>query len=144
MSDEKRFDQLMEQVMSGRLSRRGVLRRATALGLSVPAISMLLAACGDDDPTATPPPAAADPTPTEAEAEATPTEAEGEATPDETEEPGNGEFELDNPPEVANAEEASQYSGAQLTYYGDGVGIGSQIDETWPPSSMRPPASRSA
>ncbi|HUG14068.1 MAG TPA: ABC transporter substrate-binding protein [Thermomicrobiales bacterium] len=128
MSEDKRFDQLMEQAMTGRLSRRSVLRRATALGLSIPAISMLLAACGDEDPTATTA-AAVDPTPTAAAADET-EEMEGTEEPEGTEDPGGGEFSLDNPPEVANAEAASTYTGAQLTYYGDGVGIGSQIDET--------------
>lgn len=127
MAEDTRFDRLMEQTLSGKLSRRSVLRRATALGLSVPAISMLLAACGDDDdePTATTAPAA-QPTATEGSAETTP---DAEETPG-GEDPGTGEYDINTPPEVANAEAASAYSGAQLTYYGDGVGIGSQLDET--------------
>lgn len=33
------------------------------------------------------------------------------------------------PPPVPNAEAASQYSGTQITYYGDSVGLGAQIDD---------------
>lgn len=43
---------------------------------------------------------------------------------------GSGEMSIDVAPAVANADAASQYSGAKLTYYGDGVGIGNQLDET--------------
>jgi len=61
-----KFDELTSMLRAGSLSRRSLMKRATLLGLSVPAISTLLAACGDDDdddtPEATAPPAA-DPTP---------------------------------------------------------------------------------
>ena len=40
------IDDLMEDVTGGRISRAGFLRRAAALGLSLPAASALLAACG--------------------------------------------------------------------------------------------------
>jgi len=40
---------LREQIANGLLSRRTVLKRATALALSAPAIAALLAACGDDE-----------------------------------------------------------------------------------------------
>jgi trehalose/maltose transport system substrate-binding protein len=131
---ENEFQRLIDEATAGQLTRRDVLRRAVALGLSVPAIAALLAACGDDDdddddddePTAT---SAAGEEPTEPEGEETmeeePTEAEGEETMEE------GEFDYsdpENPPPVANAEAASQYSGASLTYYGDGVGIGNDLD----------------
>jgi trehalose/maltose transport system substrate-binding protein len=43
---------------------------------------------------------------------------------------GSSEYDIEVAPEVPNAEEASAYSGASLTYYGDGVGIGNQLDET--------------
>lgn len=48
-------NELWLAVQSARLSRRAVLKRATALGLSAPTIAALLAACGgdDDEPTAT-------------------------------------------------------------------------------------------
>ena len=74
-SSDKRYDELMEGVMAGRLNRRQVMRRAVLFGLSVPAIGSLLAACGDDDDddgddadaTATTPSGQAEGTPTEAE-----------------------------------------------------------------------------
>jgi trehalose/maltose transport system substrate-binding protein len=142
-SNDKRYNELLEEVMTGRLNRRDVLRRSVVLGLSVPAIGALLAACGDDDdddaPTSTS--ASGDATaatdePTEAgdeeesptagdEEDATPTEEDEEATPGGS--PTSG-MSIDNPPDVPNAEEASQYSGASLTYYGDGVGIGNELD----------------
>ncbi len=37
---------LYREAMSGRMNRRQVIRRAAMLGLSVPAIAALLAACG--------------------------------------------------------------------------------------------------
>lgn len=70
MSDgSTRIDMLREDVLSGRMDRRELLRRATAMGLSAPVIAGLLVACGgddDDEPTtgvagATPP---ATPSPT--------------------------------------------------------------------------------
>jgi peptide/nickel transport system substrate-binding protein len=49
------YQRLFRLAVTGRLSRRDLLKRAGALGLGVAATSTLLAACGDDDdPTATP------------------------------------------------------------------------------------------
>jgi trehalose/maltose transport system substrate-binding protein len=130
---DRRFTDLLEEVMTGRMSRREVLRRAVVLGLSVPAIGALLAACGDDDddddteaegttaPAASPTTAAASPT-AEGSPEASPTE-EGSPT-------AGGELDINVAPDVPNAEEASAFTGASLTYYGDGVGIGNQLDLT--------------
>lgn len=61
------------------MNRRALLKRSMVLGLSVPAVATLLAACGDDDedPTATTAPAA-DPTATTAPEEPTATEEEEE------------------------------------------------------------------
>lgn len=42
-------DSLAARARAGNLSRREVLRRATVIGLSLPAIGTLLAACGDDE-----------------------------------------------------------------------------------------------
>lgn len=55
---EDEVAELLEQVGARRISRREVLRRGVALGLTVPAIGWLLSACGGDDdddeaPTAT-------------------------------------------------------------------------------------------
>lgn len=52
------LETLRERALRGELSRRGVLKRAVALGLSAPVVAGLLAACGGDDddddaPTAT-------------------------------------------------------------------------------------------
>ncbi|MBA2451717.1 MAG: hypothetical protein H0V47_00990, partial [Chloroflexia bacterium] len=49
---------LKEEALTGRLSRRSVLKRSMALGLSAPVIASLLAACGGDEDE----PAVADPT----------------------------------------------------------------------------------
>lgn len=42
-------EKIHELALAGRLSRRDVVKRATALGLSAPVIAALLAACGGDD-----------------------------------------------------------------------------------------------
>ena len=92
---QSRLDALREEVIRGRLSRRSVLKRSMALGLSAPIIASLLAACGDDedeaddaaDPTTAPTEATgADPTATEAEEPEDEETEEPEA--EETEEPG--------------------------------------------------------
>ena len=49
MDQNEHVATLYDRALSGTLSRRVVLRRALALGLSVPAISALLAACGSSD-----------------------------------------------------------------------------------------------
>jgi peptide/nickel transport system substrate-binding protein len=43
------LERLRTDALSGSLSRRALLKRAAVLGMSLPAISALLAACGDDD-----------------------------------------------------------------------------------------------
>jgi trehalose/maltose transport system substrate-binding protein len=43
---------------------------------------------------------------------------------------GSQTFTIDNPPAVANATAAKQFSSQKLTYYGDSVGIGAQLDQT--------------
>jgi peptide/nickel transport system substrate-binding protein len=106
------LDRLQDEILSNRLSRRDVLRRGMALGLSAPVIASLLGACGDDDdddggetteatattagaaqPTATT--AAAEPTPTTAAAGDTPTTGAAAESPTAAatavaEEPGKG------------------------------------------------------
>jgi peptide/nickel transport system substrate-binding protein len=49
VSKEIRAQRLFADVLEGRVSRRGLLKRAAALGLSAPVIASLLAACADDD-----------------------------------------------------------------------------------------------
>lgn len=94
-------DDLLRQARSGRISRRAVLRRGLALGLSAPAIAALLAACGGDDAddvvetvtgaaTSAAEPTAAAPEPTTAPSgagEASPTAAATEAAAAPTEAP---------------------------------------------------------
>jgi trehalose transport system substrate-binding protein len=43
------LQQLYQEAMENKLGRREIIRRGIALGLTVPMISMVLAACGDDD-----------------------------------------------------------------------------------------------
>lgn len=59
---------ILEQTRTTSLNRRQILRRAAGATFAVPAISLLIAACGDDDddPTATTAPSQPDPTATEA------------------------------------------------------------------------------
>lgn len=64
------------------VTRRSFLRRSLGVAVAVPVVGTLLAACGDDDddPTATPEPAAAEPTATEASEEEETEEPEEEET----------------------------------------------------------------
>src|SRR5690606_14501981 len=83
------IDRLVDDVMRGSVSRRSLLKRAAALGLAAPTISVLIAACGDDDdPTATPEPAAT--TPPSAGDEPTATAEPADDEPEPTEEPSQG------------------------------------------------------
>ncbi len=43
---DSRIDELVRDVLTGRMSRRDVVRRAAALGVSAPIVASLLAACG--------------------------------------------------------------------------------------------------
>ena len=82
------LDKLRDEVLTGRLSRRSVLKRATVLGLSAPVIASLLAACGEDEeeggdapePTAAGGGGVAQATATTADEAEEPTEAAGEPT----------------------------------------------------------------
>ena len=84
---DARINELIEQARANRYDRRQILKRAAILGLSAPAISAVLAACGDDDdedPEPTTAPVAPDTDPTEAPEDE---EEEGiEETPEEDEE----------------------------------------------------------
>ena len=86
MSDRSpELDQLRDAVFAGRLNRRQVLKRSAALGLSAPVVAALLAACGGEDATSTPAPAATATTAAPsgaatAPAESSPTEAAPQAT----------------------------------------------------------------
>jgi peptide/nickel transport system substrate-binding protein len=79
MSDN-RVEQLIAEATQRRLTRRQILHRAAALGLSAPAIAMVLAACGGEDATSTPSGAGPASSPTAA-AGATATPAAGTTPP---------------------------------------------------------------
>ncbi len=103
------------------LSRRGLFRVAAAA-----TVSGLLAACRGQAATPTP---TVSPSPTPGAA-ATPTPAAGQPpTPTVISTPSPTTYTLENPPRVFNADRARQYSGAKLTYYGDSVGIGAELDQ---------------
>ena len=48
-TDDRLLDRLREEVLTGNLRRRDVLRRSLAIGLTAPVVAGLLAACGGDD-----------------------------------------------------------------------------------------------
>jgi peptide/nickel transport system substrate-binding protein len=95
--DSASVDRLRDEILAGGLSRRAVLKRGAALGLSAPLIAGLLAACGDDDdddPTATTASGQTDPTATTGSGQTDPTAttgggAEPTATEGMTDEPTN-------------------------------------------------------
>ncbi len=47
--EQPAIDRLRDEILHGRLTRRQVMKRSLALGLSAPIIAALLAACGGDD-----------------------------------------------------------------------------------------------
>jgi len=170
MVDDSRFNDLLDEALHGKVTRRTVFKRALALGLTAPAIAALLAACGDDDDddggsvattasgagttvsgtatsatggatsttgggaatmAATEPAGASSPTSAATEpAGASPTESGTTASPTSGGATGEYEYDIDNPPPVANADAASQYSGTKLVYWGDAVGPGAVAGET--------------
>jgi peptide/nickel transport system substrate-binding protein len=54
MADFSEVQGVLRRAAAGNVTRRTLIKRFALLGLSVPAVSTLLAACGGDDPTATP------------------------------------------------------------------------------------------
>ncbi len=62
MSSNPKFEELMNAARSGKMSRRSVLKKSVALGLSAPAIAALLAACGGSSSSNTPAATTAAPT----------------------------------------------------------------------------------
>ncbi len=90
---DRQLELLKDEALTGRLSRRSILKRSMALGLSAPVIASLLAACGEEDEPAdaesTTPPSTGQAT--EAPAEATDAPADATEAPDDaTEEPETG------------------------------------------------------
>jgi hypothetical protein len=84
MVDGPRADALIAGIVNERLNRRSLLKRAAVLGLSVPAVAGLLAACGgdEDEPAADEPADDQDATPPSTGAD--PTEESGDGADDET------------------------------------------------------------
>ena len=54
MSDELRLNDLVADYMERRISRRGFMRRAVALGVGATSAAAILAACGDQASTEAP------------------------------------------------------------------------------------------
>ncbi len=88
-----KYEELYTAAISGKMNRRQVLKRAFALGLTIPAISALLAACEDDNSDDSE--AAAEPESDDSEEEVAEEDEEEEA-----EEAEEGEDDLDEPDEV--------------------------------------------
>lgn len=131
----RNFEELYAEASTGRLSRRTVLRRAVALGFSMPAIAALLAACADDedDPTATTAaepttPAGDDTTPEATEAEEEPTEAEDEPTEADTDESPTEEAEGTETPKTDDGSPTAEADGTATSGTGDDDGD----EEEWP------------
>jgi peptide/nickel transport system substrate-binding protein len=107
-----KIEELRNAALTGGLSRRTVLKRGVALGLSAPIIAGLLAACGgddEDDPTATT--GAAEPTPTTGSGQTDPTATTGaDAEPTATE-GGDAEPTGTSAPEEPTATAAAQAGG---------------------------------
>lgn len=117
--NESGLDNLRDELLKGHLTRRQVLRRAAALGLSAPVIAGLLAACGGDDGEDTEETEATSPAgATAAESETTPTEASGGGATTTTE-----EAEEDGTPTEAATEEATEATTGGATTGGRGRGV---------------------
>jgi len=139
MPHDERFQELARSALSGRLSRRDVLRRAAVLGLSAPAIAALLAACGGGGgkKTATTAggastSAATSTTGGSASPAGSPmgspmASPSAEASPMGS--PSAMTFDPKIAPAVPDPSKGKQYSGQKITYYGDSVGAGNEFDK---------------
>jgi trehalose/maltose transport system substrate-binding protein len=140
MSQDERFRDLAQGALSGKLSRRDVLRRAAMLGLSAPVITALLAACGGGGKKSTAT------TSSGTGATATSTSSTGVsaspagtpmgtpmATPSLSATPSGSPTAMTFDPKVAPAvpdpSKGKKFSGQKITYYGDSVGAGNDIDK---------------
>ncbi len=144
-TEQARVSQLIQMATVLRWNRRQILKRAAIFGLSAPAISAVLAACGgddDDEPTATEGEGSgqeATEVATEAEGDATEmaTEAEGDATEMATEEEGEATEAEEEPTEAEATEETSSAEGGGTILVAtddDDTGVGNPIligTETW-------------
>ncbi len=131
----KGLDELRESILSGDMSRRQVLKRAVALGLSAPTIAVLLAACGgddDDDATAT------EDSGSGQEATEVATEAEGDATEMATEDVGET-TEAATEAEEDATEMATEAEGEATTETGSAGGGGRLNILNWQAASILNP-----
>lgn len=141
------LEELHVAIRQGGLSRRDVLRRALALGLSAPMIAGLLAACGGDDDddtedggdeaTSTEPAAGGE----ETEAGEEPTEAEATAAETEAEATGTEADEAATEDDASGTEDepASTETGGSAS---EGEWITSDVDPLTMGKEMEEPASR--
>lgn len=121
-----KLDELREQILLRRLSRRDTLRRALAFGLAAPVVGGLLAACGDDDDDPTATTAAGEPTATGGgAAEATATTADEEEPTEAGEADATGTSEDGEPTETGEAEATGTTGGSGDT--GDFVEGGDRL-----------------
>lgn len=130
--------QLLGELRSGRLSRRQFMIRAVALGFSASAINAFLIACGGAA-TATPVPSAAPSArPSTAAASTAPSASSASSTAASSAPAASGaagtpaaggayQYTLTSAPPVPNAAAAKAFSGATLTYYGEGTGLGGDL-----------------
>jgi trehalose/maltose transport system substrate-binding protein len=138
MPHDERFQELARNALSGRLSRRDVLRRAALLGLSAPAIAALLAACGGGSkktPTTSTGGAStsASTSPSGSASPAGSPMGSPMASPSAEASPSGSPSAMTFDPKVAPAvpdpSKGKQFSGHKITYYGDSVGAGNDFDK---------------
>ena len=116
-SGDNSFEQLRNEALTGTLSRRSVLQRGVALGLSAPALAGLLAACGSDDDDDS---SSDGPTPTTSVGSATEAPADDETAP-ETEAPEDpGDSDATAEPEDDTDDATPEESGASSGQRGGG------------------------
>jgi phosphate transport system substrate-binding protein len=101
----QKYQELYQAALTGQMTRREIVKRAAVLGLSVPALGALLAACADDDDDDTPAP----PEPTESDddedEEEEPEEEEEEETPEPEEEDDEDEEEPETDEEPSDTDD---------------------------------------
>lgn len=112
MDDDRIRQELLDDLVAGRLTRRKLLKRATALGLSAPAIAALLAACGSDDD---------DDEPSATEASSDSTETEASSGSDSTEEPTEESTEAETTEEEDAEGEATEEESSEGSADGEPV-----------------------
>jgi trehalose/maltose transport system substrate-binding protein len=142
MPHDERFQELARSALSGRLSRRDVLRRAAVLGLSAPVIAALLAACGGSSnktpttssgSTSTSESTSASTSPSGSASPMASPASSPEASPSAEASPSGSPTAMTFDPKVAppvpDPSKGKQFSGQKITYDGDSVGAGNDFDK---------------